>query len=110
MTEVDDAQPACSGSLFVSVPKAGTHMVLKLYARAGYLNMGWGEVKPSDYRIPTEELVRDLLQSPPVAAIVEEFWYLKAGVILDLLRDHAKTQIGDTKGIKLIGDNAEPAV
>ncbi|HET7464660.1 MAG TPA: hypothetical protein VFJ82_25685 [Longimicrobium sp.] len=110
MTEAADAQPACSGSLLVSVPKAGTHMVLKLYARAGYLNVGWGEVDPSDYRIPREQLARDLLQSPPVAAIVEEFWYLKPGVILDLLRDHAKIQIGDTKGLTLTGENAEPAV
>ena len=111
MTQVDDVQAACSGSLLVSVPKAGTHMVLKLYARAGYLNVGWGEVEPSELRAPREELERDLLQNPPVADIVRKFWYLKPGVILALLTHHARTQIGDTKSrMKLVGDNADPAV
>ncbi|CAA9342670.1 MAG: hypothetical protein AVDCRST_MAG89-2692, partial [uncultured Gemmatimonadetes bacterium] len=52
MTETDDVQAACSGSLLVTVPKAGTHLMLKLYARAGYLNLGWGVVEGSDLRRP----------------------------------------------------------
>jgi hypothetical protein len=108
MTEFDDAQPACSGSLLVSIPKAGTHMILKLYARAGYLNVGWGEVEPSELRAPRWEMERDLLlQNPAFAAIVKKFWYLKGEVIFRLLRDHAKDQIGERR---LVDVSADPAM
>ncbi|HEX2092449.1 MAG TPA: hypothetical protein VHG28_08605 [Longimicrobiaceae bacterium] len=111
MTEIDDVQAACSGSLLVSVPKAGTHMMLKLYARAGYLNMGWGTVEPSDLRMPKEEMERNLLQSPPVAAIARKYWFLKPEVILDLLEYHARTEVGDTQArFPRIGDPRESEV
>lgn len=111
MTQVDDVQAACSGSLLVSVPKSGTHMILKLYARAGYLNIGWGEVEPTDLRKPREELERELLESPPIAAIVKRFWFLKPEVILELLTHHARTEIGDTKSrMKRIGDIPDSGV
>jgi len=92
----DPVQAACSGSLLVTVPKAGTHMVLKLYARAGYLNVGWGTVEPSELRTPKEEMERNLLQSPAFAAIARKYWFVHPGVIFDLLMYHAWMEAGDT--------------
>jgi len=85
MTEIDDVQAACSGSLLVAVPKSGTHMLLKLYARAGYLNVGWGTVEPSELSAPREEMERNLLQSPAFPAIARKYWYVNPAVIFDLL-------------------------
>lgn len=111
MTQVDGARAACSGSLLVSTPKSGTHMVLKLYGRAGYLQIGWGEVEPSSLRLPREELKRELLQSPPFAALVEKYWYLTPEVLFGLLEHHARTEIGDAKSkMPLVDDFPEPAV
>lgn len=97
MTQTDDRQAACSGSLLVSIPKSGTHMTLKLYGRAGYLQIGWGEIEPSASRIPREELQQNLLRSPPVAAIARKFPFLKPDVILGLLAHHARNEIGDPR-------------
>ena len=103
-----DVQAACSGSLLVSVPKAGTHMVLKLYARAGYLNVGWGTVEPSELRAPKEEMERNLLQSPAFAAIARKYWFVHPGVIFDLLMYHASREVGDTQAMfPLVGDPRE---
>lgn len=95
MTQIDDVHPACSGSVLVSIPKGGTHMTLKLYGRAGYLQIGWGEIEPSAARIPKEEVKRSILQNPSVAALVEKYRYLKPDVIFWLLAHHARTEIGD---------------
>jgi len=95
MTGIDDTQAACSGSLLVSIPKGGTHMTLKLYGRAGYLQVGWGEIEPSAGRIPRDELRRGILQNPPVAAIVDRFRSLRPEKILWLLAHHARCEIGD---------------
>jgi hypothetical protein len=71
--------------------------MLKLYARAGYLNMGWGTVEPGELRTPKEEMAHNLLQSPGVAAIARKYWFLRPEVILDLLEYHARTEVGDTQ-------------
>jgi hypothetical protein len=111
MAQVDGVQAACKGSLLVSIPKAGTHMVLKLYGRAGYLQMGWGEIDPSALRLPREELQRDLLQNPSFAAIVEQFSVLKPEVIFGLLEHHARTEVGDAKSrTELLDGFPDPAV
>ncbi len=111
MTEIEDVQPACSGSLLVSGPNAGTQTMLKLYARAGYLNIGWGTVEPSDLRTPREEMERDILQSPPVADIVQKYWFLRPEVIFDLLVYHARIEAGDTQArFPRIGDPRESQV
>jgi hypothetical protein len=91
-------QAACSGSVLVSIPKSGTHLNLKLYARAGYLQIGWGEIEPGDRRTPSEELKQNILQAPPVAAIMSRFRFLKPEVIFDLLARHARSEIGDDVG------------
>jgi hypothetical protein len=111
MAQVDGVQTACKGSLLVSIPKAGTHMVLKLYGRSGYLQVGCGEIDDSELRSPWEELVRDLLQNPSFAAIVENFSFLKPEVIFGLLAHHARTEVGDAKSRnKLIDGVPDPAV
>lgn len=97
MTQTDGVQAACSGSLFVSIPKAGTHLTLKLYGRAGYLKIGWGQIEPADRPVPPEELQKNLLESEPVAAIADRFPFLTADVIFDLLAHHARSEIGDTR-------------
>jgi hypothetical protein len=111
MAQVDGVQAPCKGSLLVSIPKAGTHMVLKLYGRAGYLQLGWGEIEPSAARFPREELQRDLLQNPPLAAIVEKFSFLTPEVLFGLVEHHARTEIGDMKSRnELIDGFPDPAV
>jgi hypothetical protein len=89
--QIDDIQAACSGSLLVSNPKAGTHLILKLYGRAGYLHFGKAEIKPSDHRTPREELMRKLLRNPPVAAIADKFPTLGPEVLFSLLTQHVKS-------------------
>lgn len=95
MTEIDGDPPARRGSLLVSIPKAGTHMILKLYGRAGYLQVGWGKIEASDLRLPREEMITELLEHPTLAAIVKKYWFLKPYVIFALLAHHARTQVGD---------------
>jgi hypothetical protein len=110
-TQTDDAQAACAGSLLVSIPKSGTHMTLKLYGRAGYVHIGWGEIEPSAQKIPRDELKREILQSPAVAAIADRFWFLKPDVLFAMLAHHARTEIGDTPAtMSLIDDFPDPAV
>ncbi len=93
MTQIDDVQAPCSGSLLVSIMKSGTHMTLKLYARAGYLAVGHGSIDSSDHRVPTEELKRNLLRHPPVAAILDRFPDLEPDVVFSLLAQHAQSEI-----------------
>jgi hypothetical protein len=95
MTEIDDVQPVCSGSLLVSIPKAGTHMALKLYGRAGYLQLGWGEIESSALRTPRDELKQKVLRDPSVAPIVSRFRYVKPEVVVDLLAQQAMNEIGE---------------
>jgi hypothetical protein len=74
-----------------------------LYGRAGYLQAGGG-IEPSDDRIPREELKRNLLRTPPVAAIADKFPALEPDVLFSLLTQHAKSAI---TGVKW---EAEPAL
>jgi hypothetical protein len=90
-TQTDDVQAACSGSFLVSVPKSGTHLILKLYGRAGYLQTG-DAIKPSDDRLPREEMIRNLLRHPPVAAIADQFPDLEPDVLFSLLAQSAKSE------------------
>jgi hypothetical protein len=54
---------------------------------------------------------RNLLQSPPVAAIVQKYWFLRPEVILDLLKHHARSEVGDGEARSpLIGDPRQPEV
>ncbi|HEX6747849.1 MAG TPA: hypothetical protein VF092_11200 [Longimicrobium sp.] len=91
MTQTDDVQAACSGSLLVSIPKSGSHLILKLYGRAGYLQTG-DAINPSDDRIPREEMKRNLLRNPAVAALVDRFPALEPDVLLPLLAQHARSE------------------
>lgn len=92
--QIDDVQAACSGSLLMSVPKSGTHLVLKLYGRAGYLRFGNGKVIPSDLAVPPrEELKQNLLRNPPVAAIAEKFPALEPDVLFSLMTQSAKSEV-----------------
>jgi len=91
-TQTDDVQVACSGSVLVSIPKSGTHLILKLYGRAGYLQTG-DAIKPSDDRIPREEMKRNLLRNPPVAAIADKFPALEPDVLFSLVAQSAKSEI-----------------
>lgn len=81
----------------MSVPKAGTHLTLKLYGRAGYLKAGWGQIEPEDRPVPPEELQSRFLASPPIAAIAKKFRSLTPQVIFDLVAHHARSLIGDTR-------------
>lgn len=112
MTQIDGVQAACSGSVFVSIPKSGTHLTLKLYGRAGYLQTGWGRIEPSDRGMPREDQKRDLLRNhPPFAAIVQKFPYLAPDVIFSLLEHLASTEIGDARtAMSLNDDFLEPGV
>jgi hypothetical protein len=92
-TQTDDVQAACSGSFLVSNPKAGTHLILKLYGRAGYLHIGNGEIKPSDHRLPREELIQNLLRNPPLAAIADKFPALGPDVLYSLLTQYVKSEL-----------------
>jgi hypothetical protein len=92
--QTDDVQAPCSGSLLMSVPKSGTHLALKLYGRAGYLRFGKGKLIPSDLRTdPSEELKRNLLRNPPVAAIADKFPALEPDVLFSLLTQYAKSEV-----------------
>jgi hypothetical protein len=92
-TQIDDAQAACSGSFLVSNPKAGTHLILKLYGRAGYVHIGNAEIKPSDHTAPREELIRKLLRNPPLAAIADRFPALGPDVLFSLLAQQVKSTL-----------------
>jgi hypothetical protein len=92
--QIGDPQAACSGSLLMSVPKSGTHLILKLYGRAGYLRFGSGKVIPSDLRVlPSEESKRNLLLHPSVAAIADKFPALEPDVIFSLMTQSAKSEV-----------------
>jgi hypothetical protein len=97
MTETDDVQAPCTGSVLVSIPKSGTHLSLRLYGRAGYMKAGWGQIEAEDRPLPPEALKKNLLQSPSVAAIARKFPFLTPDVIFDLLAYHARSEIGDTR-------------
>jgi hypothetical protein len=93
-TLTDDVQAPCSGSLLVSIPKSGTHLMLKLYGRAGYLRFHNGEIVASELgTIPREELKRNLLRHPPVTAIADKFPALGPDVLFSLLTQQAKSEI-----------------
>lgn len=96
-SETHDVQAACAGSLLVSIPKSGTHLTLRLYGRAGYLKIGWGQIEPADRPVPPEELRQKLLAAPPIAAIAARFPFLTPNVIFDLLAYHARSEVGDTR-------------
>jgi hypothetical protein len=101
MTQTDDVPAAGSGSLLVSIPKSGTHLMLKLYGRAGYLRFQNGEIIPSEHgMIPSEETKRNFLRNPAVAAVVDKFPALQPEVLFSLMTHAAKAEIaGERWGV-----------
>ncbi len=88
------------GSLLVSIPKSGTHLTLKLYGRAGYLQYGWGEIPESEHAMPRPELARRMMAHPPLMDVARKFRYVRPELILGLWVRHLRMEIGDMPSMR----------